>query len=110
MDLKDGKSSATAEDSSPPVIQSESDIIPEKDVGERAEETEQKNDASPRDVHGIRWFLVVVSLLSSTFFFGLDNTVVADLQPALVERFGSVDRLPWLSVAFLIGAASTNFF
>ena len=62
----------------------------------------------PRDVHGIVWALVVVSILSSTFLFALDNTIVADVQPAIVERFGSISKLPWLSVAFLVAAASTN--
>jgi len=41
----------------------------------------------PRDVHGIAWALVVLSILSSTFLFALDNTIVADVQPAIVERF-----------------------
>ena len=63
---------------------------------------------SSRDVHGIAWVLVVLSILSSTFIFALDNTIVADVQPAIVERFGSIPKLPWLSVAFLVAAASTN--
>ena len=62
----------------------------------------------PRDVHGVAWFLVILSILSSTFLFALDNTIVADVQPAIVERFGSISKLPWLSVAFLVAAASTN--
>ena len=62
----------------------------------------------PRDVHGFAWLLVVLSILSSTFLFALDNTIVADVQPAIVERFGSISKLPWLSVAFLVAAASTN--
>lgn len=62
----------------------------------------------PRDVHGIAWVLVVVSILSSTFLFALDNTIVADVQPAIVERFDSITKLPWLSVAFLVAAAGTN--
>jgi hypothetical protein len=64
--------------------------------------------ASPRDVHGWKWALVVISILSSIFLFSLDNTIVADVQPAIVEDFGDVARLPWLSVGFLLGAASTN--
>lgn len=62
----------------------------------------------PRDVHGIAWVLVVISILSSTFLFALDNTIVADVQPAIVERFDSITKLPWLSVAFLVAAAGTN--
>lgn len=33
---------------------------------------------------------------------------MANVQPAIVGQFKAVDRLSWLSVAFLIGAAGTN--
>jgi hypothetical protein len=65
-------------------------------------------EVSPRDVHGWKWVLVVLSIFSSIFLFSLDNTVVADVQPVIVETLGEVDKLPWLSVGFLLGAASTN--
>ncbi|TVY18176.1 Efflux pump [Lachnellula arida] len=61
-------------------------------------------------VTGFSWVLVVISILTSTFLFGLDNTIVADVQPAIVNQFNSVNRLPWLSVAFQMGAASTTLF
>ena len=64
----------------------------------------------PRNVTGLLWALVVFSILSSTFLFSLDNTIVADIQPAIVRDFGSVEKLSWLPVAFLLGAASTNLF
>ncbi len=60
--------------------------------------------APPR---GWKWVLVLSSILSSLFLFALDNSIVADIQPAIVERFHSVEKLPWLSVAFTLGAAST---
>jgi hypothetical protein len=71
----------------------------------RAETTEEK---PPRDIGGWKWALVVFSILSSTFLFALDNTIVADIQPVIVTHFDDVGKLTWLSVAFLIGAASTN--
>nr|XP_036575252.1 MFS drug efflux transporter [Colletotrichum truncatum]KAF6781796.1 MFS drug efflux transporter [Colletotrichum truncatum] len=63
-------------------------------------------NASPRDIHGILWALVVVSILSSIFLYSLDNTIVADITPAVVNRFGDVVKLPWLSVGFLLGGAA----
>ena len=66
------------------------------------------DETSPRDIHGVKWALAVISILISTFLFALDNTIVADVQPAIVERFGQVDKLPWLSVAFLVAASGTN--
>lgn len=65
-------------------------------------------EPSPRNVHGFKWVFAVCSVLASTFLFALDNTIVADVQPAIVERFGEVNKLPWLSVAFLVAAAGTN--
>ena len=64
--------------------------------------------ASPRSVKGILWALVVVAILSSTFLFALDNTVVADVQPTIVRQFGAVNKLTWLSVGYLLGSTTTN--
>jgi len=63
-------------------------------------------DASPRNIHGVLWALVVVAILSSIFLYSLDNTVVADITPAAVNAFGDVVKLPWLSVGFLLGGAA----
>ena len=65
-------------------------------------------EAPPRDITGWKWIVVVLSILSSTFLFALDNTIVADIQPVIVRQFDSVSKLSWLSVSFLIGAAATN--
>lgn len=65
-------------------------------------------EAQSRQVHGWKWFLVVIAILSSSFLFALDNTVVADIQPAIISSFGEIQKLPWLTGAFLIGSASTN--
>ncbi|KAI4105904.1 MAG: hypothetical protein LQ339_003222 [Xanthoria mediterranea] len=62
---------------------------------------------SPRDVHGWKWAVVVASILSSTFLFSLDNTIVADVQPAIFQRFDEIDTLAWLGVAFALGSAAT---
>jgi MFS family permease len=52
--------------------------------------------------------LLVFSILSSTFLFALDNTIVAAAQPQIVLHFQAVDRMAWLSVAFAAAATSTN--
>jgi hypothetical protein len=52
----------------------------------------------------------VSAILSSVFFFSLDQTIVADIIPAIVDHFGSVQKLPWVSVTLLLAAAGTiNF-
>jgi hypothetical protein len=64
--------------------------------------------AQKRKIRGSKWMVVVVAILSSTFLFSLDNTVVADIQPTITRQFGSVDKLPWLSVGYLLGSTTTN--
>ena len=91
-----------ANDASKPLSESNSDIADEKSSPPK-DQPEQV-----RQITGIRWFLVVFAILSSTFLFALDNTVVADVQPKIVDRFGQIQKLPWLSVSFLVAAVATN--
>ncbi|KAI9776506.1 MAG: hypothetical protein M1839_009540 [Geoglossum umbratile] len=63
-------------------------------------------EASARSIHGISWFLVVISTLSSIFLYSLDNTIVADIIPVIVNDFHSVAELGWLSVGFMIGGVA----
>lgn len=68
----------------------------------------EEPESPPRKAKGIVWALIVVAVLSSCFLFALDNTIVADIQPAIVERFDDIGKLPWLSAGFFVGALSTN--
>jgi predicted MFS family arabinose efflux permease len=77
----------------------------EKPIEPKVPEPQQQ---PPREIAGWKWVVVVLAIYSSQFLFALDNTIVANVQPVIVERFDSVAKLPWLSVAFLIGAAGTN--
>ncbi|EYE92423.1 putative MFS drug efflux transporter [Aspergillus ruber CBS 135680] len=69
-------------------------------------DVEQLAAPVPRKVQGFAWFLVVVSILSSIFLYALDNTIVADILPAMINDFSSVDQLGWLSVGFQIGGVA----
>jgi hypothetical protein len=80
---------------------------PDEDM-EKLNPTGAEEELPPRDISGWRWGLVVFAILSSTFLFALDNTIVADVQPVIVEHFNEVSKLSWLSVAFLMGSAATN--
>ncbi|KAJ5536079.1 major facilitator superfamily transporter [Penicillium frequentans] len=53
------------------------------------------------------WLLIVVTIISSTFLFSLDNTIVADVQSPIIEKFGEVGKLSWLGVAFVLASAAT---
>ncbi|KAI5805836.1 MFS drug efflux transporter [Geopyxis carbonaria] len=65
---------------------------------------EPDSQAPPRKVKGILWVLVVTAILSSHFLFALDNTIVANIQPAIIEQFSSVDKLSWVSVGFALSS------
>lgn len=69
---------------------------------------DEPQEQETRKIGGWRWVVVVLAIYSSQFLFALDQTIVANVQPAIVRQFNAVDRLSWLSVAFLIGAAGTN--
>jgi MFS family permease len=40
--------------------------------------------------------------------YALDNTVVANVQPKVVETFGHVSLVPWLGVSFALASAATT--
>ena len=61
----------------------------------------------PRQIRGITWFLLVLSVISAVFLFSLDTTIVADIQPAMVADLGQIDKLPWISVALAVSATGT---
>ncbi|KAF2836970.1 hypothetical protein M501DRAFT_996115 [Patellaria atrata CBS 101060] len=65
-------------------------------------------DGKLRNMNRISWISVVISLISSVFLFALDNKVVADVQPSTMELFGDVDKLPWVSVLYLLGVIAFN--
>ncbi|KAF3804985.1 Efflux pump patC [Colletotrichum gloeosporioides] len=70
--------------------------------------TKETTSGPVRTVTGIRWIIVVFAILSSTFLFALDNTVVADVQPQIVLQFDAITDIAWLAVAFIMAATSTN--
>ena len=44
------------------------------------------------------------------FLFSLDQTIVADIIPPIIDYFGQIEKLPWISVTLLLAAAGTiNF-
>ncbi|BCS01247.1 putative MFS drug efflux transporter [Aspergillus luchuensis] len=97
-----------------PSLEKEEGQLSEKSAASNLDSEDQQIDAPkedeapPRDITGWKWAIVVAAIYSSQFLFALDNTIVANVQPTIVEDFNAVSKLSWISVAFLIGAASTN--
>ncbi|KAI9046258.1 uncharacterized protein KD926_004096 [Aspergillus affinis] len=61
-----------------------------------------------RQLKSISWLLLVSSLLAALFLFALDNTIVANVQPSIIDTLGHIEKLPWISVSFSLGAVATN--
>ncbi|KAI1119474.1 MFS general substrate transporter [Nemania sp. NC0429] len=60
-----------------------------------------------RKITGLRWFFFVMSTLASIFLYSLDNTIVANIVPTIVNDLNGVNQLAWLSVGFTIGGMTT---
>jgi predicted MFS family arabinose efflux permease len=73
------------------------------------EKAPSSDSAQPtRSIAGWKWAVVVLAIYSSQFLFALDQTIVANVQPVIVAQFSAVEKLSWISVAFLIGGFGTN--
>jgi hypothetical protein len=100
----DEKLDAALESATPPSELHQGEPEPEPS----AEGSETPLPQPARKVTGISWLCVVVAVLAPFFLFALDNTIVADVQPQVVEDLGEIQKLPWISVAFALGAVSVN--
>ena len=54
----------------------------------------------------LKWFLIVFSIMVGLFLFSIDNTIVADIQPTIVEHFQSVDKIAWVTSAFFLSTSA----
>ncbi|PTB51500.1 hypothetical protein M431DRAFT_498746 [Trichoderma harzianum CBS 226.95] len=73
------------------------------------ETDEDTAPTSPRNVHGLRWALVCISIYVSLMTYGLDMTIAADVQATIIVQFDSVDRLAWVGSGFLLGSVCSIF-
>jgi MFS family permease len=59
---------------------------------------------SERSIRGFRWTLVCIAIFSANILYGLDTTIVADIQGAVSGTFDNVTQLGWLGVGFTLGS------
>lgn len=57
-----------------------------------------------RTITGLRWVLVCIAVFSANVLYGLDTTIVADIQGAVSETYDNVTQLGWLGVGFTLGS------
>ncbi|KAJ4859025.1 major facilitator superfamily domain-containing protein [Trichoderma breve] len=55
----------------------------------------------------LQWVSVLIAIYSSEFLYGLDTTIVADIQGSIISDLGGVTKLGWLSVGFPLGSVAT---
>ncbi|KAI9367730.1 major facilitator superfamily domain-containing protein [Aspergillus egyptiacus] len=72
-----------------------------------SDQPKQEEQKSPRNVHGVLWIAVVLAIYSSTFLFALDNTIVANIQPAIIASLDGIEKLAWSGVAFVMASSAT---
>jgi len=60
-----------------------------------------------RSITGFKWVLVCAGFYFSAFLYGLDNTITADIQTAVIESFGDISKLSWLGTGFPLGSIAT---
>jgi MFS family permease len=64
----------------------------------------EKDETPQREIQGIRWLLICIAVFSANLLYGLDNTIVADIQGAVAGAFDEYSRLGWLGVGFTLGS------
>lgn len=64
-------------------------------------------EPSRRNFGTFRWILAMAAAYTTCFVYGLDNTVVANIQGAVVTRFNTVEKLSWLGSGFPLGGIAT---
>ncbi|KAL5044237.1 hypothetical protein BDW71DRAFT_209450 [Aspergillus fruticulosus] len=78
---------------------------PDAEKSSRLARTEKTDDA--RKVTGLRWFLICAALYLSALMYGLDTTIAADIQGAVIETFPSdVSQLAWIGAGFPLGSVA----
>ncbi|CAF9916252.1 MAG: hypothetical protein HETSPECPRED_002805 [Heterodermia speciosa] len=118
MTHPEASSGGSSQDESPKLPEKkESESMKSRSPSSQSQDLESQKEQSPesstepeapvRQIRGLKWLIVVSAILSTTFLFSLDNTVVADIQPQIIERFGGISKLPWLGAAFALGSAAS---
>ncbi|RYP61313.1 hypothetical protein DL770_009822 [Monosporascus sp. CRB-9-2] len=64
------------------------------------------DEATGRNITGARWFLVCAALYLADLLYGLDTTIAADIQGAVIDAFSDVSQLAWIGAGFLLGSVA----
>jgi hypothetical protein len=85
----------------------EIDIATDKEKADVTSEPAFRAPEIERTVKGWKWVFVCVGFYLCSFLYGLDNTIAADIQGAVVETYGDISKLTWLGTGFPLGSIAT---
>ena len=74
--------------------------LPQPTGVEKGDSGDTETDDDVRQITGFCWFLICAALYLSALMYGLDTTIAADMQGAVIQRFHKVDKLAWIRAAF----------
>lgn len=66
----------------------------------------EKQEPESRKIRGLRWLAVCFAIYSANFLYGLDTTIVANIQPSIVNSLGHIGELAWIGVGFPLGSVA----
>lgn len=64
----------------------------------------EESSTKGREIRGLRWLVICVSLYITCFLYGLDTTIAADVQGPVIAAFGHVDQFSWIGAGFPLGS------
>lgn len=67
---------------------------------------EESEKGDKRSIRGVRWAVTCVAIFSANLLYGLDNTIVADMQGAIAETYGQYSQIGWLGIGFTLGSVA----
>ncbi|KAL7935444.1 major facilitator superfamily domain-containing protein [Trichoderma chlorosporum] len=59
-----------------------------------------------RKITGVRWFLLCSALYATALLYGLDTTIAADVQSAVIETFEDISQLAWLGAGLTLNSVA----
>ncbi|RKL44843.1 hypothetical protein BFJ72_g3494 [Fusarium proliferatum] len=60
-------------------------------------------ETEKRRIQGWRWAVAYSAMLSTTLLFAIDNTIVANIQPSIINDFGHLELMSWIGTGFALG-------
>ncbi|KAK0647240.1 Efflux pump patC [Lasiodiplodia hormozganensis] len=81
-----------------------SSVEPDAEKGSPGENADEQ---PARTYSTWQWALILAAIYASQFLYGLDTTIVADIQASVVSEFDQIGQLGWLGVGYPLGSVAT---